>query len=245
MSGHSKWSQIKRQKGLADAKRGQTFTKIANAITIAVAQGGGITDPSQNFRLRLVIEKARQVNMPKSNVERAIARALPGKLAGEGLEEVVYEGFAPGGVAVLVEVATQNRQRTTPEIKNTFESFGGSLGTPGAVAYLFEQRGLINVKKNNLDELFLAAADAGAADIEELGDCVLVYTTAENLSKIKDLLSQKFQVQDVEIVRKPLTLVKLEDKDIAAKVVSLVNKLEELDDVQKVYANFDIPEGLA
>jgi len=167
MSGHSKWATIKRQKGAADIKRGQTFTKIANAITIAVAESGGVADPESNFRLRLTIEKAREANMPKENIQRAIARALGG---GErGVEEVVYEGFAKG-VSVIVEAATDNPQRTTSEIKNIFESEGASFGQPGAVAYQFTNKGRIIIKKDgkSYSEIFDLAAENGVEDMDDV-----------------------------------------------------------------------------
>lgn len=245
MSGHSKWAQIKRQKGVADIKRGQAFTKIANGITIAARQGGG-SDPEQNFRLRLIIEKAREINMPKENIERAIRRAH-GKLEGAGLEEATYEGFGPGGVSVIVEAATDNKQRTTSEIKNMFEKNGVSLGTPGAVAYQFQQKGLITVKKNNksIDDIFLLAADAGAEDIEEAGEDVLLYTTSGDLTKVKDaLLNNGLKVENFELTRKPTITIPIEDKNTAQKILTFIERLENLDDVQKVYSNFDIPDNI-
>lgn len=246
MSGHSKWTQIKRQKGVADAKRGQAFTKIANAISIAVRQGGGVGDPNQNFRLRLTIEKARSLNMPKENVERAIQRGMGRGGKEQGLEEIVYEGFAPGGVAVMVEVATDNKQRTTPEIKNTFEKSGGILATPGAVAYQFQQKGQITVKKNGhlIDDIFLLAADSGAENVEDAGSEVLVYTRPEELARVKDSLSQKFSVVDAELTRKPTVVVSVTNQGTASKILSLLDRLENLDDVQKVFANFDIQDNL-
>lgn len=248
MSGHSKWAQIKRQKGVADIKRGQAFTKVAKGITIAVKQGGGVSDPSQNFRLRLAIEKARAINMPKENIERAIERGM-GKSGGMGLEESVYEGFGPQGVAVIVEAATDNKQRTTPEIKSVFEKNGGTLATPGAVSYQFEQKGLITVKKGtppagrSLDDIFLISADAGAEDIEEAGDEVLIYTKPDQIALVKDILvKNNLAVKDLELIRKPKTTISITDRENADKMLALVEKLEELEDVQKVYANFDIPD---
>lgn len=246
MSGHSKWSTIKRQKGVADAKRGQTFTKIANAIIIAVRSSGGMTDPESNFKLRLAIEKARAVNMPKENIQRSIDR---GKGIGEkgGLEEVVYEGFAPGGAAVIVEAVTDNRQRTTSEVKNIFEKSGGTLATPGAVSYQFVQKGLITVRKNNrtLDDIFLLAADFGAEDVEEAGSDILIYSKPEELAKVRDSLSEKgLSIVEAELTRKPATTVSITEKESAQKALSFMEKLEGLDDVQRVYANFDIPDQL-
>ncbi len=245
MSGHSKWTQIKRQKGVADIKRGQAFTKLAVAITIAVRQGGGVGDPSQNFKLRLIVEKARALNMPKENIERAIQRAF-GKSGVLVLEEVVYEGFAPGHVSVIVEAATDNKQRTINEVKNIFDKNGGTLASPGAVSYQFEKRGLITVKKNgtSVDDVFLLAADSGAQDVEEMGDEVVVYTKPEDLAAVRDALVKKITVTDAEITRVPTVTVPLSDKDIAQKALSFIEKLESLDDVQKVYANFDISDGL-
>lgn len=246
MSGHSKWAQIKRQKGAADIKRGQAFTKLANTITIAVRESGGITDPNQNFKLRLAIEKARTMNMPKENIERAIERGR-GKAGGaQELEEVVYEGFAPAGVSVIVEATTDNRQRTTAEVKNVFEKYGGNLGTPGAVSYQFQQKGLLTIKKNGIqsDDAFLLAADAGAEDIEELGEELFIYTRPEELKKVYDALVKALAIVSSELTRRPVTSVPITDRQTAQKVIAFVKRLEDLDDVQNVYANFDIPDEL-
>ena len=246
MSGHSKWSQIKRQKGVADKKRGQTFTKLSNAITIAVRDGGGIGDPDQNFRLRLAIEKARTVNMPKENIERAIHKAQ-GKLEGEDIQEVVYEGFGPGGVAIIVEAATDNKLRTNSDVKTIFEKNGGTLGVPGTVAYQFQNNGLLTVKKagKSLDDIFLIAADAGAADVEEAGDAVFVYTNPNQLMVVKNaLVVSGLAIEGFELIRRPVVSVAINDKEKATRVLQLLEKLEELDDVQKVYTNVDIPDGL-
>ncbi|MDP3998211.1 MAG: YebC/PmpR family DNA-binding transcriptional regulator [bacterium] len=245
MSGHSKWAQIKRQKGVADIKKGQVFTKLANAITIAIRQGGGIADAESNFRLRLTIEKARQANMPKENIERAIERGA-GK-AGGGMEEVVYEGYGPGGVAVMVEAATDNRQRTTGEVRNIFDKGGGNLGSKGAVSYLFESVGTITVAKDGkgADEIMLLAIDAGAQDIEEAGEMVEIYTKPEELNVVKEKLAAGgLKVESVELAQKPKTTVAVSDPQTARKVLAFMEKVENLDDVQKVYANFDIPDEL-
>jgi len=245
MSGHSKWAQIKRQKGVTDIKRGQAFTKIAKAITLAVKEGGGIGDPEKNFKLRLAIEKARAINTPKENIERAIERGM-GKGKGESLEEVVYEGFGPGGVAVIAEAATDNRQRTNSEVKSIFDKNGGTFGNPGSVSYLFQKKGTITIKKDGktIDEIFLAAADFGAEDVEEAGEEVLVYTKPEDLGKVKDLLSNSLTVTNAEIIRKPFVAVTIEDKQTAQKVLSFMDKLESCEDIQRVDANFDIPDNL-
>lgn len=246
MSGHSKWSQIKRDKGVADAKRGQAFTKLSNAISIAVREGGGIGDPNGNFKLRLAVEKARSLNMPKENIARAIEKGQ-GKSGRGGLSEGVYEGFGPGGAAVIVETVSDNKQRTATEVKNVFDRNGGTLATPGAVSYQFAQKGLITVKKNDrtLDDIFLIAADMGAEDIEEVGEDVLVYTKPEDLSRIKDhLLSAGIAVVDAELTRRPLTFIAVSNRGTAQNLLSFIDKLESLDDVQKVYTNFDIPDEI-
>lgn len=245
MSGHSKWSQIKRQKGVADQKRGQAFTKMGNVISIAVRQGGGIADPEQNFRLRLEIERARAINMPKENIERAIERGQ-GRDKGHELSEVVYEGFGPGGIAIIVEATTDNKQRTTPEIKSIFEKNGGALGTPGSVAYLFHQVGAITVKKNTktADEIFLIAADAGALDVEEIGEEVIIYTKPDELKNVKDILQDQLVIVTAELIHKPVNSINIVEKNLASKILGFIDRLESHDDVQKVYANFDIPDEM-
>lgn len=238
MSGHSKWATIKRQKGAADIKKGQTFTKLANAITIAVRQGGGITDPGDNFRLKLAIEKARTANMPKENIERAIARAMGGD--GKTLDEVVYEGFAKGGVSVIVEAATDNPQRTTSEIKNIFRSVGASFGQPGAVSYQFANKGRITVKKNDksYEQIFNCASESGAEDIEDVGEVFYVYTNVAGLSRTGDKLAQMgFKISSTEVIRKPIVTVFVQDEAQRREIINFLDKLEEQDDVQKVYSN--------
>lgn len=251
MSGHSKWSTIKRQKGLADIKRGQTFTKVANAITIAVRQGSS-GDPNTNPRLRMVVEGARAVNMPKENVQRAIDRGLaPLRQGSAGLEEVTFEGFGPGKVAFLVEGVTDNRLRTLQEIKNLFERSGGSLSGQGSVAYMFERKGEIKVKgKGGSDEdEMLELIDLGAEDVEDyLEENIrkyLVYTDSTKLTEMSNKIVQAgYGVEQAETVLKPNTLVEIKDKETAQKVLDFAGKLEEHDDIQKVYANFDIPDNL-
>lgn len=238
MSGHSKWSQIKRQKEKTDIKKGLTFTKLSNAIIIAVKKGGGITDPSQNFRLRLAIDAARASNMPRENIERAIARAS-GKDAGD-VEEVIYEGFAPGGVAVIIEAATDNSQRTTAEIKNIFSKAGGSFGQPGSVSYQFSQIGKIEVAKNgkSFDEIFEASAESGAEDVEDQGENVAVYTRVSELGKVKKSLTDRgYEVKNAQLFRKPNTTVRVGDKDQLGKLENFIDTINNLDDVQNVYSN--------
>jgi YebC/PmpR family DNA-binding regulatory protein len=243
MSGHSKWATIKRAKGANDAKRGKLFTKLSNAITIAVKQGGGIGDPATNPRLRLAIDTARAANMPKDNIDRAIQRAA-GKNAAE-MEEVTYEGFGPGGFSIIVEAITDNKQRTTPEMKNIFEKNGGNMGSVGSVSYQFQQNGLVVVNKGaqSLDDIFLIAADLGAEDMEEAGEEILIYTKPEDLGRVRDNLGgQGIVIKTAELSRRPMTTIALDDLEKARKAMLFIEKIEDLDDVQKVYANYDIPE---
>lgn len=242
MSGHSKWATIKRAKGAADAKRGLAFTKLSNAITIAVRAGGGIADPTQNFKLRLAVEAARAANMPKENIERAINRAA---VKGEGvLEEVTYEGFAPSGVAIIVEAATDNPQRTSAEIKNIFNKSNASFGQPGSVSYLFKQVGKIIVVKEGkaFDDIFALAVESGAEDIEEgVEDRCIIYTDPTSLSKVKDmLLGIGLKVEDVGLVRKPINVLPVSDPAKKQQILDFMHKLEEMDDVQKVYSNISL-----
>ncbi len=237
MSGHSKWATIKRQKGANDAKRGVLFTKLSKAISIAVQQGGGIGDPGQNFKLRLAVDAARAGNMPKENIERAIERAM-GK-NGVAMEEVVYEGFAPGGVGIIVEAATDNKNRTTSEVSNIFNKNGGNMGQPGSVSYQFKQMGQIIVEKNgkSIDDIFLEAADAGAEDVEDADTEIFVYTNPSELAKVRDALTQKgLTVKEMELTWKPTITVDLDD-EAAEKVMNMLERLEDLDDVQKTYSN--------
>jgi len=243
MSGHSKWSQIKRQKGVNDTKRGAVFTKVAREIMIAARAGGG--DPDGNFRLRLAMEKARSVNMPQDNIKRAIERAA-GAGEGEQIEEIVYEGYGPGGVAILVEAATDNRNRTAADVRSLFTKAGGQLAGAGAVAWQFEPRGLISVTSNGRDpdEVALTAIDAGADDVEESGDRIDVYTSPGDLERVrKSLDAAGLPVESAENAMVAKTTVEL-DGSRARQNIRLVEALEDLDDVQRVTANFDIPEDV-
>lgn len=245
MSGHSKWSTIKRQKGANDAKRGQAFTKLSKAISMAIRESGGNTDPDTNFRLRLAIDAARGANMPKDTIERAMVRAT-GKAEAE-MFEVVYEGFGPSGVSVIVEAITDNKQRTTPEIKTLFDKSGGTLGVQGSVSYQFVQKGQITVSKNgkSLDEIFLLAADDGAEDVEDGGEAeVHIYTLADGLSAMRKALTEQGLVATgAEIIYRPIVYKQISGSEQVEKVVSFMEKLEDHDDVQKVYANFEIVEN--
>lgn len=240
MSGHSKWKTIKRQKGTADAKRGAIFTKLSKAIIISVKQGGGIIDPASNFRLRLAIDSAKAANMPKDTIDRAIEKAS-GKGEGE-LHEVVYEGFAPHGINVIVEAATDNSTRTGQEVKNIFNKAGGSFGQPGSTSYLFNKMGEIYLKKNgkNFDELFAVAVENGAEDIEDLGNEVVVYTHTNDLSKVRDnLINKGIEIIDAKFTLKPVATITLA-LDQQEKVIDFLTSLEELEDVQEVYSNLEI-----
>ncbi len=246
MSGHSKWSQIKRQKGVADVKRGATFTKVANAITVAVREGGG-GDPASNFKLRLVMDQARAVNMPKDNIQRAIDRGL-GKGTEGALDSVTYEGYGPGKVALVIEAVTDNKNRTTPEVKSVMERSGGSFVTPGTISWMFSDSGLITVAKGgkSFDELFEAAVDAGADDVEDGDGVVEVYTKPNELDKVKNTLLEKgLEIQSAELAKRPTTTVEVKDEDTAKKIFDLMEKLEALDDVQKVWSNFEIATGVS
>jgi YebC/PmpR family DNA-binding regulatory protein len=243
MSGHSKWSTIKRQKGVADAQRGQIFTKLSKEIIIAAKAGGG--DPAGNVRLRLAIQKAKESNMPADNIKRAIDRAVGG---GEGSElaEITYEGYGPNGTAVLVDVATDNRNRTVAEVRNVFSRAGGNLGEAGSVAWNFESRGVITVAPNGKDpdDIALVAIDAGADDVQVGDGSIDVYTAPADLEAVKKALEDGgVKVDSAESSKVPKTTVQLDEKNAIA-MLRLVEKLEALDDVQKVYFNADISDDV-
>jgi len=247
MSGHSKWSTIKRQKGVADAKRGREFTKLGMAIAIAVREGGGSGDPASNFKLRLTIDQARAANMPKENISRAIDRGLGKGGNGGQLETVDYEGYGPGKVAIIVETVTDNKNRTLSDVRSVVEKSGGSFASSGAVSWMFSDCGLIGVAKDgkSFDEIFETSVEAGAEDVEDAGGSVEVYTKPADLDRVKKTLEEKgLKVLSAELYKKPTTTVEIGDADIAKKVLSLIEKLEEVDDVSKVYANFEIPDEL-
>ena len=245
MSGHSKWAQIKRQKGVTDKKRGMVFTKLANAISIIVGETGN-GDIESNFRLKMMADKARAANMPKENIHRAIDKGL-GKGDKGDLQEVAYEGFGPVGIAVIVECVTDNKLRIQGEVTNIFNKNGGTLGKIGSVSYQFNPVGMVTIKKDgkNMDDIFLLAVDAGATDVEEAGEEVIVYTNPAGLKTAQENLIQAgFSIIEAELSRKPTITVSIADKESADRVLSFIEKLENLDDVQKVYANFDIPDSL-
>jgi YebC/PmpR family DNA-binding regulatory protein len=245
MSGHSKWSTIKRAKGITDAKRGALFTKVAREISVAARQGGG--DPDANYRLRLAIEKARSVNMPADNIKRTIDKATGGGDA-EQFEEIVYEGYGPGGVAVLVEAATDNRNRTAAEVRSMFTKSGGQLAGSGAVAWQFEPRGLIAVARDatvDADEVALAAIDAGAEDVDtDDPESIAIYTSPADLERVRKALDTAgVPVDSAENTMVAKQTVEL-DSARARQALRLVELLEDLEDVQRVTANFDIPEDV-
>jgi YebC/PmpR family DNA-binding regulatory protein len=245
MSGHSKWSTIKRQKGVTDAKRGALFTKVAREISVAARQGGG--DPDANYRLRLAVEKARSVNMPSDNIKRTIDKAVGGGEA-EQYEEIVYEGYGPGGVAVLVEAATDNRNRTAAEVRSIFTKAGGQLAGSGAVAWQFEPRGLIAVARDaavDVDEVALAAIDAGAEDVDtDDPESIGIYTSPADLERVRKALDGAgVAVDSAENTMVAKQTVEL-DSARARQALRLVELLGDLEDVQRVTANFDIPEDV-
>ena len=245
MSGHSKWSSIKHKKGAADAKRGQLFSKLSRAIIVAAKEGGG--DPAGNLALQNAIEKARSYSMPKDNIERAIAKGSGADAEAASFETVVYEGYGPEGVAVLVEALTDNRNRTASEVRHAFTKFGGNLGTTGAVAWQFERRGVVLVSANGAEEeeLVMAAAEGGADDVELDGSSFVVTSTPESLSDVRQALEDGgFAVESVELAMVPKTTVAVSDESVARRIVKLVEGLEDTEDVQDVYANFDIPEDV-
>ena len=245
MSGHSKWSSIKHKKGAADAKRGKLFSKLARAIIVAAREGG--PDPAGNLPLQNAIEKARSYSMPKENIERAIARGSGAGTDSEAFEQVVYEGYGPNGVAVIVEALTDNRNRTASDVRHVFTKNDGNLGTTGAVAWLFERKGIILVDADRFDEdsVMLAAADGGADDVVQDGSTFQVTTSPESLSGVREALEQAgIDVDSAETTMVAKTTVELGDEAAARKTLRLIDALEELDDVGEVYANFDIPERL-
>jgi len=243
MSGHSKWSSIKHQKAVTDARRGQLFTKLTREIIVTVRQGG--SDPEMNFRLRLAVQKARDNNMPLDNIERAIKRGS-GTLEGATLVEMVLEGYGPGGTAILMQALTDNRNRTLQEVRNTFSCYGGSLGESGCVAWLFDSKGLISVKTDgsDADELALQAIDAGAEDVKIENAYVEIYTKPEELETVRAALEQmNLPIASAELSMVPKTIVELEGKT-ALQALRLLDKLEELDDVQHVSSNADFPDSV-
>jgi YebC/PmpR family DNA-binding regulatory protein len=239
MSGHSKWSTIKREKGAKDAARGAVFTKLGNAIAMAARAG---TDPATNFSLRLAIDKAKAANMPLANIDRAIQRVADKSAA--ALTEITYEGYGPGGVAILAEVATDNINRTYPEVRLAFSKHGGNIAEKGAVAFQFDRKGMVRVTGTG-DDLMLQALDAGAEDVQEEGAESIIYTDPTELAKVRDALrDQGLEIKEAELTYIPNTTVEVTDKDTAGKIMRLMDALEDIDDVVSTHVNFDIAEEL-
>ncbi len=242
MSGHSKWSSIKHQKGVTDARRGQLFTKLTREIIVAVRQGG--SNPDVNYRLRLAIQRARDSNMPTGNIEKAIKRGS-GTIEGATLVEMVLEGYGPSGVAILVQALSDNRNRTLQDVRNIFSRSGGSLGESGCVAWLFNLKGLITIETNDLDaeELALQAIDVGAEDVRIENGYVEIYTKPEELEMVRTALGQKnLPIASAELSMMPKTITELEEK-AALQTLKLLDKLEGLDDVQHVFSTIDFSDS--
>lgn len=240
MSGHSKWSTIKRQKGAKDAARGALFTKLGNAIAIAARSGA---DPDMNFSLRLAIDRAKAANMPVANIQRSIDRGS-GKLGGEQIQEVLYEGYGPGGTAIIVEAATDNINRTYPEVRLAFSKHGGNIAEKGAVAFQFTHKGMIRVKGSG-DDLMLTALDAGAEDVQEEGSESVIYTDAKELAKVRDALKEAgLEITEAELTYVPNTSVAIDDAPTAGKIMRLMDAIDEIDDVTNTHVNFDISEDI-
>jgi YebC/PmpR family DNA-binding regulatory protein len=241
MSGHSKWSSIKHKKARVDAQRGKVFTKLIREIMVAARMGGG--DPDLNPRLRLVVDKARGANMPWDNIERAIKKGT-GELEGQEFESFSYEGYGPGGVAILVDVLTDNKNRTASEVRHTFSKYGGNLAGAGSVAWQFKAKGVIYIDKDKADEdtVLEIALEAGADDVKTEGNVYEIITEAKDFMAVKAAFEEKeIEVSQADLTKIPQNQVKLEGKE-AERVLKLIDYLEELDDVQDVYANFDIPD---
>jgi YebC/PmpR family DNA-binding regulatory protein len=239
VSGHSKWETIKRQKGANDAKRGMLFTKLGNAIAIAARAG---TDPETNFALRIAVDKAKAANMPLNNIERAIQRVADKNAA--QLQEVLYEGYGPGGVAILVECATDNLNRTYPEVRLAFSKHGGNIAEKGAVAFQFDRKGMLRVRGGG-DDMVLTALDAGAEDVEEQSEESIVYTDPKELAKVRDGLKEAgIEIVDAQLTYVPNNTIAVTDTVTAGKILRLMDALDDCDDVTATHVNFDIPEEL-
>jgi YebC/PmpR family DNA-binding regulatory protein len=240
VSGHSKWSTIKRQKGAKDAARGVVFTKLGNAIAIAARSGD---DPDMNFTLRLAVDKAKAANMPTANIQRSIDRGS-GKLGGDQIQEVMYEGYGPGGVAILVECATDNVNRTLPEVRLAFSKHGGRMAEKGAVAFQFNRKGLVRIAGSG-DDVLMQALEAGADDVQEEGEESVVYTDAKALAKVRDALQAAgLKVEEAELTFVPTSTTEITERDTAGKIMRLMDALDDLDDVTATHVNFELPEEL-
>jgi len=245
MSGHSKWSTIKHKKARTDEKKGKEYTKLAKEIIIAARSGGG--DPDSNSKLKLAIQNAKAVNMPNDNIARAIKRGT-GDIESDMIEELTYEGYAPGGVAVMLAIATDNRNRTASDIRHLFSKHNGNLGENGCVAYMFDRVGLIEINRENIkvdvEEFMLQAIEAGADDVKEDEDIVEIITSPENFMVVKEAVEKEVALEEADIVMMPSNTVEINDEAMAAKILKLIDVLEDHDDVQNVYANFSIPDEI-
>jgi YebC/PmpR family DNA-binding regulatory protein len=245
LSGHSKWANIKHRKAAQDARRGNLFQKLVRAVIVAAKEGGG--DPSMNMRLKTAVERAKAVSVPNDNITKAIKRGT-GEIAGASYEELTYEAYGPGGIAVLIEVMTDNRNRTTPEIRALLARNGGQMGEAGSVAWMFERRGVIEVKGGNLDEdaLMACGLDAGMTDMEPSDEGYTLYSEPSDLQTLREALEKaKFAVESAETPMVPKTPVEISDAETARRIIRLIDALEEHDDAQNVYSSFDIPDEVA
>lgn len=246
MSGHSKWANIKHKKARSDEKKGKEFTKLAKEITIA-ARTGGSGDPESNAKLKLAIQKAKAINMPNENISRAVKKGT-GEIEGEAIEEIFYEGYAPGGIAVMLDIATDNRNRTASEIRHLFSKHNGNLGENGCVAWMFKRVGLISISRENIkdeEDFMMKALEAGADDIREEEEYFEVLSTPDMFMEVKEALeSEGFVLEESDVVLLPENTVEINDQDMAAKIIKLVDLLEDHDDVQNVYTNMSIPDEI-
>ncbi|MEK7447252.1 MAG: YebC/PmpR family DNA-binding transcriptional regulator [Patescibacteria group bacterium] len=241
MSGHSKWASIKHKKAATDAKRGKAFTQAANMITIAAKEGGG--DPTMNFKLRLAIDKAKAVNMPSLNIDRAIKKGT-GEGGGGPVEELIYEGYGQDGVAILVGTVTDNKNRTSGDVRSTLTKYGGRMADAGSVSWVFDQQGQIVIQDTS-EGVQLIAIDGGASDVEEEDGKLFIYCDVSSIRKIKESLEEVgVKIESAEITYRPKNYVKIENENTASKILKLIDLLENLDDVTEVYANFDIPDDI-
>jgi YebC/PmpR family DNA-binding regulatory protein len=242
MSGHSKWHSIKHQKAAADAKRGAAFTKLANAVALAAKKGG--PDPTTNFSLRLAIQKAKAANMPAANIERSIKRGA-GQLGGEQIEEITYEGYGPGGVALIIETATDNRNRTGPDVRTALSKSGGRMADAGSVVYQFDQKGVIRLRPGDVEAATLDSIEAGADDVEEEAGELVVYTLPNQLNAVRTKLSEAgYEIDSAELAYLPKTTVTVADLKTAQQILRLMDALDDMDDVTATHANFDFDDTL-
>jgi len=247
VAGHSKWANIKHRKAKMDAQKGKIFTKIAREIIVAARMGGG--DPANNFRLKLLIEKAKAANMPNENIQRAIQKGIGGS-EGDNYEELRYEGYGPGGVAIMVTLLTDNRNRSAAEMRHIFSKNGGNLGETGCVSWMFKEKGQITVSREETniseDDLMLAALDAGAEDVITEDDRFVIYTAPDDLEKVREsLITQGIKVSEAEVNLIPENTMEISDAEQAKKIIKLIDSLEDHDDVQKVYTNFELSDSLS